>query len=207
VSTAPTRLPAAERRQALIETAVRVFAAGSYRGVTTAEIARAAGVSEPILYRHFASKRELYLAAVEHVWHDVRAKWEGISGDGSDLRGWVERMGAEKVSLTGSKFVLAELWVQALTEAGEDPELKKYLRKHLREVHDFIAGKLAEAQAAGGIAPGRDIDAEAWIMLTGGLVGIIGRRIGLLGEDDFARIRAARLEWLTGCKPPSRAPE
>jgi AcrR family transcriptional regulator len=201
VSSAPTRLPAAERRRALIETAVKVFAAGSYRGVTTAEIARAAGVSEPILYRHFASKRELFLAAVEHVWCDVRAKWEEIAGEGADPSAWVSRIGKANVSLTGSKFVLAELWVQALTEAGEDAELKKYLRKHLREVHDFIAGKLADAQAAGGIAAGRDPDAEAWIMLTGGFVGVIGRRVGLLDGDDFARIRAARLEWLTGTRP------
>ena len=109
-------------------------------------------------------------------------------------------MAKTNVSLTGGKFILAELWVQALTEAGEDPELRKYLRKHLREVHDFIAAKLVEGQASGGIAPERDADAEAWIMLTGGLIGMIGRRIGLLGEEDFARIRAARLEWLTGTK-------
>ena len=50
-----TRLPAAERRLALVEAAIRVFTDGSYRGTTTAEIARAAGVPEPILYRHFAS--------------------------------------------------------------------------------------------------------------------------------------------------------
>jgi len=201
VSTAPTRLPAAERRQALIETAIKAFAAGSYRGVTTAEIARAAGVSEPILYRHFASKRDLYLAAVEDVWRDVRAKWEEIADTDSDPTAWICRMGKANVALTGGKFILAELWVQALSEAGEDPELRKFLRKHLREVHDFIAAKLVEGQASGGIAPERDADAEAWIVLTGGLVGMIGRRIGLLGEEDFARIRAARLEWLTGTKP------
>ncbi|TML91275.1 MAG: TetR/AcrR family transcriptional regulator [Actinobacteria bacterium] len=201
MSTAPPRLPAAERREALIETAIKAFAAGSYRGVTTAEIARAAGVSEPILYRHFVSKRDLYLAAVEHVWRDVRAKWEEVAEAGSDPAAWVGHMGKANVSLTGGKFILAELWVQALTEAGEDPELKKYLRKHLREVHDFIAAKLVEAQAAGGIAPERDADAEAWIMLTGGFAGMIGRRIGLLGEEDLARIRAARLEWLTGQRP------
>ena len=177
MSTAPPRLPAAERREALIETAIKAFAAGSYRGVTTAEIARAAGVSEPILYRHFVSKRDLYLAAVEHVWRDVRAKWEEVAEAGSDPAAWVGHMGKANVSLTGGKFILAELWVQALTEAGEDPELKKYLRKHLREVHDFIAAKLVEAQAAGGIAPERD------------------------AEEDLARIRAARLEWLTGQRP------
>lgn len=201
MTTAPTRLPAAERRQALIETAIRVFAAGSYRGVTTAEIAREAGVSEPILYRHFVSKRELFLAAVEHVWAGVRAKWESIAADGGDPCLWVEALAKAKVSLTGGKFILADLWVQALSEAAEDPELKKYLRRHLREVHDFIAAKLRAAQAAGGIAADRDADAEAWIMVTGGLAGMIGRRIGLLGEDELARIRAARLEWLTGRKP------
>jgi AcrR family transcriptional regulator len=201
VTTAPTRLPAAERRLALIETAISVFANGSYRGVTTAEIAKAAGVSEPILYRHFASKRDLFLAATEHVWADVRAKWEAIAADNGDPCLWVEAMGKAKASLTGGKFILADLWVQALSEAAEDPELKKYLRRHLREVHDFIAEKLRDAQAAGGIAPDRDPEAEAWIMVTGGLAGMIGRRIGLLGEDEFSRIRAARLEWLTGRKP------
>ncbi|MBA3347526.1 MAG: helix-turn-helix transcriptional regulator, partial [Actinobacteria bacterium] len=35
-----------------------MFAAGSYAGATTAEIAREAGISEPILYRHFSSKRD-----------------------------------------------------------------------------------------------------------------------------------------------------
>ena len=65
-------MAAAERRQHLVETAIRLFTEGSYHGTTTAEIARAAGVSEPILYRHFASKRDLYLAALEHVWAKTR---------------------------------------------------------------------------------------------------------------------------------------
>jgi transposase-like protein len=46
-----TRLPAAERRQAIVDAVLRVFVGGSYSGATTAEIAREAGVSEPILYR------------------------------------------------------------------------------------------------------------------------------------------------------------
>ena len=71
-TTGQARLPAAERRQAIVDAALRVFASGSYSGATTAEIARAAGISEPILYRHFASKRELYLACLEAAW-DVPA--------------------------------------------------------------------------------------------------------------------------------------
>ena len=78
VPTVTTRLPATERRQALVDAALVVFSRGSYRGTTTAEIAREAGVSEPILYRHFASKRDLYLAALDHVWGRARASWEEI---------------------------------------------------------------------------------------------------------------------------------
>jgi AcrR family transcriptional regulator len=195
------RMAAAERRQALIEAAIGVFADGSYRGVTTAEIARAAGVSEPILYRHFGSKRDLYLAAVDHAWSLVRAEWEQIEAEIADPSEWLGRMARAKTSLTSSKFRLAELWVQALSEAGEEPQLRKYLRSHLREVHDYLAAAIGRAQQAGAINPERDAEAEAWIFLAGGLLSTIGRRIGLLDEDDFTRIRAARLNWLTAEVP------
>src|SRR5262249_46622928 len=66
--TLTTRMPAAERGKALIEAALSMFGEGSYRGTTTAEIAHEAGVSEPILYRHFASKRDLYLACIDEAW-------------------------------------------------------------------------------------------------------------------------------------------
>lgn len=200
MSSAPTRLPAAERRQALIDAAIRLFVAGSYHGTTTADIVKEAGVSEPILYRHFASKRELYLAAVEHVWCEVRTRWEEVVATEPEPSLWPERMSQAYVSLMSTRFVLAELWVQALTEAGEDPELRKYLRKHLREVHDFIADFIRRSQEAGGVQRDRDANAEAWIFLAGGVLGTIGKRIGLLGDDDFRRIREARLEWLTGRK-------
>src|SRR5205823_13038702 len=75
-SSGMTRLAASERRAALLDTACQTFAQGSYRGTTTAEIAREAGISEPILYRHFASKRDLYLACLEDMWTRVRAGWE-----------------------------------------------------------------------------------------------------------------------------------
>ncbi|MDQ2909540.1 MAG: TetR/AcrR family transcriptional regulator, partial [Actinomycetota bacterium] len=64
MSEARTRLSAKDRRAAVVETACRVFAKSSYHGSTTAQIARETGVTEPVLYRHFASKRELYLACL-----------------------------------------------------------------------------------------------------------------------------------------------
>ena len=70
------RLPAGERRAALLSTACAAFSEGSYRGTTTAEIARAAGITEPILYRHFESKRELFLACLEETWGGLRMMWD-----------------------------------------------------------------------------------------------------------------------------------
>jgi len=197
MTTVVRRLPAAERRQALIETAIRVFSDGSYRGTTTAEIARAAGVSEPILYRHFSSKRELYLAALDHVWSRARESWEAVLGSTANVADAFEAMGAAHVSVRDCKFQMAELWVQALGEAAEDAELRRHLRRHMRDVHDFIAGVIRRGQEEGVLHPGRDADAEAWTFLAGGVLGMVGRRIGLLDETEVKAIRQARLDWLT----------
>src|SRR5437899_11080109 len=105
------RLPAAERRQALIEAAIRVFTDGSYRGTTTAEIARAAGISEPILYRHFASKRDLYLAALDHVWSKSRLSWQAALQPTDNVRQPLEAMGRGHVTVRDCKFPMAEPWV------------------------------------------------------------------------------------------------
>jgi len=197
VSVAPTRLPAAERRRRLIETALRVFTEGSYRGTTTAEIARAAGVSEPILYRHFASKRDLYLAALDHVWGNARAAWETALAESPDVRTALERMGRGHFTVRDCKHQLSELWVQALGEAAEDPELRRHLRRHMREVHGFWVDVIRRGQEEGVLHAGRDAEAEAWIFLAGGILGMVGRRIGLLDDEDAARIRTARLEWMS----------
>jgi AcrR family transcriptional regulator len=192
-----TRLPAAERRLELVETAVRVFAEGSYRGTTTAEIARAAGVSEPILYRHFASKRDLYFAALDLVWAKARAAWEEAIADAPDVRAGLESMGRRHFGVRDCKTQLAELWVQALSEATEDPELRKYIRKHMREVHDFFASLIRRGQEEGVFHADRDVDAEAWLFVSGSILGMVGRRVGLLDHDEVDAIRAARLAWLS----------
>jgi AcrR family transcriptional regulator len=198
MSVSAPRMAAADRRKHLIETAIRLFTEGSYHGTTTAEIARAAGVSEPILYRHFASKRDLYLAALEDVWAKTREAWERKLTEATDACAAVEAIGKEHVSVRSPKLQLAELWVQALGEASEDPELKRHLRGHMREVHDFVAGLIRRGQEQGAIAAERDADSEAWIMLAGGILGMVGRRVGLLDEKELQAIRSARLSWLRG---------
>jgi AcrR family transcriptional regulator len=61
---AHVRMGAEERRQQIVRVAMSLFAQRGFRGTTTKEIAQAAGVSEAIIFRHFATKEELYSAII-----------------------------------------------------------------------------------------------------------------------------------------------
>lgn len=68
------KLPAVERRAAIIVAAIDLFARKGFRGTTTREIAAAVGVSEPVIYQHFATKRDLYTAIVDHMIAELAAE-------------------------------------------------------------------------------------------------------------------------------------
>src|SRR3954453_10851527 len=67
------RLPAAERRARIEAAAARLFAERGYAGTTVEDIVREAGVSKPILYRHFESKRDLHAALPERRRDELAA--------------------------------------------------------------------------------------------------------------------------------------
>jgi AcrR family transcriptional regulator len=78
-----------ERREQILATAVRLFSEKGFKGATTKEIARAAGVSEAIIFRHFATKDDLYAA----ILHDkgcqdgvTRFPWEQNEDIGTSIR-------------------------------------------------------------------------------------------------------------------------
>jgi AcrR family transcriptional regulator len=190
--TATKRLPAEERRAAVLEEACEVFTRMSYRGATTAEIARAAGISEPILYRHFGSKRDLYLACLAEAWRDFRELSERtIAKSPETCLGVI----ADAYTAKRAKIRLVDLWVQALTES-DDPVIAKALRKQIREVHDYFADLIRDAQARGVVHEDRDPVAEAWIFVAGGLLGTIDHRLGGVLGSDLQRVRGERRRWL-----------
>jgi len=189
------RLPATERRTAIIDAALRVFSTGSYSGATTAEIAREAEVSEPILYRHFASKKELYFACLDEAWRRLEASFDSALAEAGPAEAW-RRLGPS--AMRELKAVMPHLWMQAATQAGEDAEIQRYARRHMRRVHDYFADTLRKVQDVGEIAADRDVDAEAWIFIGVGLLIAVSGRLGGLPNGDLARIRASRRAWLTG---------
>ncbi len=65
------RLTADQRRRQLFDVALGLFAERGYRATTMDEIAEAAGVTKPLLYQHFSSKRALYLELAESIARDL----------------------------------------------------------------------------------------------------------------------------------------
>jgi AcrR family transcriptional regulator len=61
------RLPAHERRRQLLDVALDVFAGEGFHATSMNDVAEAAGVTKPVLYQHFTSKRQLYLELLEDV--------------------------------------------------------------------------------------------------------------------------------------------
>lgn len=188
------RLPAAERRTAVLEAALELFSTTSYASATTAEIARAAGVSEPILYRHFASKRDLWVACLDAAWDEVRLP---LAEKLASLKCGVD-VPLDKIRSPWESPRLANLWLQGMAGAGDDPMLRESVRRHMQDVHEAIADLIRTKQGLGAIAADRDADVEAWIFVGGGLLRAAGDRLGLLSRSDIAAIGRERVRWLAG---------
>lgn len=73
MSAGSSRLSAADRREQLLAVALKVFAQHGYHSTSMNDIADAAGVTKPVLYQHFASKRALYTATLEAVGESMIA--------------------------------------------------------------------------------------------------------------------------------------
>jgi AcrR family transcriptional regulator len=75
------RVPAAERRDALIEAAVHHFAHGGLQGTKVSAIATDVGVAQPYVFSLFPTKRELFLAAVDRCFEKVAVLFEKVAED------------------------------------------------------------------------------------------------------------------------------
>src|SRR5438132_13137299 len=79
MATTTERKSAEERREQVLDAALDVFAEHGLSGASTDEIARAAGISQPYLFRLFRTKKELFIASVDRCFEDTFARFEEAS--------------------------------------------------------------------------------------------------------------------------------
>lgn len=150
VAPATGRMAGTDRRAHLLSVARRVFADRGYRATTTSSIARAAGVSEPLLFKHFGSKEELFrLSIVEPMLALLRAH----TGEaGSDVPVADHELALRRFFEAWARLVRDErsLVLTLLAELNEFPdvgvELGAMLRQHVGDVSRRIASSTDRAE-------------------------------------------------------------
>jgi AcrR family transcriptional regulator len=158
------RLRATERRAQLLDTAAAVFAQRGYTGATTSELAEAAGVSEPIIYRHFKSKKDLFIALVEQTGQDTLALWDREVKAAKGAAQRLERLIKANPMLTGAGRIRYRVIIAAMTEV-EEPEIREALQRHLQTLHAFIMGEVQRAQEGGVVSRRFSPQLTAWVLV------------------------------------------
>jgi AcrR family transcriptional regulator len=159
-----TRMPKADRKRQLLAHAKHLFVTLGYQHTTTEKIAQAAGVTEPVLYRHFESKKGLFLevlheirAATLHRWH---AETAAIAHPPDKLRAVADLY----LGSTREHAVEFRIMHRTLIET-DDEEIADCLRSFYLDSETFLAGVIREGQDAGIFRAGLDPRVGAWEMI------------------------------------------
>jgi AcrR family transcriptional regulator len=135
------RLSADERRQAILESALDVFAERGYHASSIDDIARKGGISKALIYEHFASKQDLYAELLEqHAGDLFSALAEAISEAGRSAPARLE-VGFDAFYGFVEEHRVA--WRMLFREAT-DPEAVAVLDRITAEVTAFVAGVIRE---------------------------------------------------------------
>ncbi len=180
------RLPADTRKRQIIERAREVFAAQGYARVGTADLAKAAGISEPALYRHFAGKKELFVATIRATGPRLLQIWEEISVEYEDPIESLWAIGVYYYDHLEGHAANMKLQFRALAEA-DDPDIQAALRDNFEAFVGFIADTLEEGKRRGIVR--REVDSRmvAWQFLGIGMTLDLMHLLGFRGEMDRAR--------------------
>jgi AcrR family transcriptional regulator len=125
-SAAAARMAGDKRRMQILQSAVRLFSKKGFRGTTTKEIAQAAGISEAMVFRHFATKQELYTAILDY---------KACTGTAYSPCEVVAKAVAEK----DDRAVFEQLACYVLNLHEDDPEFHRLLMHAALEAHELAA--------------------------------------------------------------------
>ncbi|MDY7109190.1 MAG: TetR/AcrR family transcriptional regulator [Planctomycetota bacterium] len=187
------RMRAPQRRRQLLETAVSLFGQRGYHGTTTRELAKAAGITEPILYRHFEDKLDLFVTLIGEVGREVLAAWRAVLQDIDDPRKRLRTLlEANPATHTRGQRAYRVIF-QAMTELDGEPAIASAIRRHMSMLHGFLEDELGSLQKAGVVRRDEPAASLAWLLIN------VGTGYGIV-----APLGAPRLSPTTGRKSIQR---
>lgn len=167
----PPYLPAAERREATVESVVALAASHNPSEITTTAIAAQMGLSQGALFKHFPTKDAILLAVMEWVAENLLARVDdAVQGADSPL------LALEALFLAHAEFVAAHPGVPRLV-FGELQRAKRSTPGRMvqtlqRRYAERVASILADAKAQGQLDAAIDVDAAA-ILFVGSIQGLV----------------------------------
>lgn len=190
------RMSAAERRSQILLAALREFASKGYHGTSMNDVAASAGVTKPVLYQHFDSKRALYLSLIDEVGGEMLETIGKATADAESGR-----------AQTQAGIVAYFAWVASHREEfillfGSGARRDEEFAAAVRSVEDAVAEAIAPLIDAG-------LDVTHQRRLAYALVGMsegLSRHLVLSGEAFDPRevgAQLANLAWagLRGVQP------
>ena len=147
----PGRMSSEDRRRQLIQVAIRLFSQNGFSGTTTKEIALAAGVTEALIFRHFATKDDLYAAIL-----DYKAGEAGVEEMLDELSVYAERRDDEGLfSTLGSKILehyhkdLDFMRLMFYSALERHKLAHNFCEKQFTPIQDFLSDYVALRQSEG----------------------------------------------------------
>ena len=146
------RIRGEERRRLIIESAAKLFSQHGFRGTTTREIARAVGVSEATVFKHFATKEELYTAIIEAKTQTQQVlSMVGPLAEARDDTALLRTLAGELIARTQSDPTLMRLLFFSALEGHALADL--FFRRRVQAIDDFLGRYIADRVAAGAFRP------------------------------------------------------
>ncbi|HEX8524552.1 MAG TPA: TetR/AcrR family transcriptional regulator [Tepidisphaeraceae bacterium] len=162
------RLKAPQRRQQLMDVASKLFAKHGYEATTTAAIAEAAGVTEPILYRHFESKQEMFIAIVKAMSAQTMQHWQELIRGIDDPAQQIRRISAE---LPEHMNQLADAYrvLHGALATSRDKKVLSVVKEHYTDIEQFFSKIVRDGQKIGNFR--RDVQPKtaAWQLIMTGI--------------------------------------
>jgi AcrR family transcriptional regulator len=161
---------------------VKAFAELGYRRATTAALAKRCGVRENVLYRIWPSKKEMFLAAIDHVWQSSSEFWRHLVAESGTTGADSARLILKYESTHHGETGLYKVIFAGLTEA-HDPQIAAALRRMYRNFQMFIVDQVS-AIRQNSPDPGPDIQSSdeirAWGLVAVATMVNIDRTLKLL---------------------------
>ena len=197
------RMRGEERREFILKRAKEVFARYGYADASTGELARASEVTEPMLYKHFGSKKGLFLAVLsEFAAQFLETLQERIShrAEKDVLDALTHFVDDYHVTIKADPETQRILF-QAVTESG-DPDIARCVSGHNRTVYGLIHQLVERAHEEGYLDPTISTDAAAWGYMSMILAIQYGLMLNLSREVVQAQEEMSRV-WLRGLRIPT----